>query len=152
MPAHLQSGNPIRCRKWPSLRTNDGIHAWEKPQKTRGFLRSRGFVARFKSGFFLAGDDRVNNPGERGADDGGEPEEPELLDGPAADEERGSGAAGGVHREIGDRDADEVDQREPEADGDRREACGARLSVAPRMIMRKKKVSTISATRAATIE
>ena len=52
------------------------------------------------------------------ADDWGNPEEPELTERPAAGEDRGAGAAGGVDRGVGDGDADEVDQREAEADGD----------------------------------
>ncbi len=69
--------------------------------------------------------------GDEAADDGSEdgcyPEEPELTECPAADEDRGAGAAGGVDRGVGDRDADEVDQREAEADGDGSEAFGGAL-------------------------
>src|SRR5258705_11317907 len=56
-----------------------------------------------------------------------DPEEPELTERPAAGEDCGAGAAGGVDRGVGDRDADEVDQREAEADGDGGEAFGCAL-------------------------
>ena len=78
------------------------------------------------SGLFLAGDERIDDAREDGADDRRDPEQPELREGPAADEERRAGAAGRVDREVGDRDADQVDQRQAEADGDRREARRAR--------------------------
>lgn len=54
--------------------------------------------------------------------DGGDPEEPELLEGPAGDEDGGAGAACGIDRQVGHRDADQVDQGEPESDGDRGES------------------------------
>ena len=41
---------------------------------------------------------------------------------PAADEQRRAGAARRIHRGVGHRDADQVDQRQAEADRDRREA------------------------------
>jgi hypothetical protein len=72
---------------------------------------------------------------------------------PVADEQRHAGAARRVHRGVGDRNADQVDQRQAQADGDRREARrGARLSVAPRMTSRKNIVITTSVTSAAVSE
>ena len=59
----------------------------------------------------------------------------------------GAGAARRVHRRVRHRDADQVDQRQAEADRDRREAAGARPSVAPRMMSRKKNVITTSPTK-----
>jgi hypothetical protein len=53
---------------------------------------------------------------------GANPEEPQLLHRPAADEERRSGAACGVHRRVGNRDADQVDEGEAEPDGHARES------------------------------
>ena len=69
----------------------------------------------------LPRDARVDEPGQQSADDRRDPEEPELLDRPAADEERGARAPRGVHGDVRHRDADQVDQREAEADRDRRE-------------------------------
>ncbi len=63
---------------------------------------------------------------EGGSQDRGYPEEPELSDRPATDEDRGTSGTGWVNRGIGDRDADEVDQGKTEPDGDGREAFGAR--------------------------
>ena len=67
------------------------------------------------------------------------PEQPELTESPTADEDRGTGAAGGIDRGVGDRDADEMNQREAEAlwrSGAK--PFGARSSVAPRMTRRKR--------------
>jgi hypothetical protein len=66
----------------------------------------------------------VNGPAEQGADDRGGPEQPQLLDGPAADEKGYPGAASRVDGRVGDRDADQVDQREAHADGDGRQPLG----------------------------
>lgn len=52
----------------------------------------------------------------------GDPEEPELLDGSAANEHCHCGRAGRVHGGVGHRDRDEVDEREAEADSDRGKA------------------------------
>src|SRR6185503_12429794 len=52
----------------------------------------------------------ANGAGRGGARDRRHPEEPELREGPASDEEGGGGAAGRVHRGVGDRDADQVDE------------------------------------------
>jgi hypothetical protein len=54
----------------------------------------------------------------------------------SADDQRGAGAAGGVDRAVGDRDADQVNQGQAKADRDGGETLGARSSVAPKMIMR----------------
>ena len=43
------------------------------------------------------------------------------------DEESGAGAAGWVYRGVGDRDANQVDERQAEADGDGGEAFGGAL-------------------------
>src|SRR5262245_33768219 len=81
--------------------------------------------AAWSQGWFvnrLAGDRRISATGEDRAEDGGDPEEPELLEGPAADDEGWTGAARRVDGEVRDRDTDEVDDGEAEADGDGREA------------------------------
>ena len=84
------------------------------------------------------------------AADGGEPEQPELSRCAVTVEERNAGRARRVHRGVADRDRDEVDQRERQADRDTGEAGGARLSVEPRMTIRKNAVSRISAISTAT--
>ena len=66
----------------------------------------------------------VREPGESGADERRDPEEPELSDGPAAHDQRGPGASGRIDRGVRDRNADEMDQRQPESDGDRGESRG----------------------------
>jgi len=66
----------------------------------------------------------VNGPAEQGADDRGDPKQPQLLDGPAADEQGDPGAASRVDGRVGDRDADQMDQREAQADGDGRQPLG----------------------------
>lgn len=74
-----------------------------------------------------AEEDVGDEAAEDGSDDWGYPEEPELADGPSADEDRYGGVARGVDGGVGDGDEDEVDQREAEADGDGREALGSAL-------------------------
>ena len=98
--------------------------------------------------FEVASQERVEDSGQHGAQDRCDPEQPELAERPAADEDRGAGAARGVDREVRDGDPDQVDQREPEADRDRREARRGAWSVAPRMITRNMNVSTTSVTSA----
>ena len=70
----------------------------------------------------LAADEAVGEGAGDGTDDGGDPEEPELADGPISDEDGDGGAAGRVNGGIRDGDADEVDERQPESDGQRCEA------------------------------
>src|ERR1019366_4024001 len=72
--------------------------------------------------FVAACNKGIDDARERPAGNWRQPEEPQLTDRPSADKHRGTGAARRIHREIGNRDADQVDQRQPKADGDRREA------------------------------
>jgi hypothetical protein len=51
-------------------------------------------------------DGRVDEAGDRGAGNWREPEEPELLNRPASNEQRGCRAARGIHRRVRHRDAD----------------------------------------------
>jgi len=69
------------------------------------------------------GDELVCNTADNAAENRGHPEEPELLDGCTANEHCHCGRAGRVHRRVGHRDRDEVDEREAEADSDRGKAC-----------------------------
>ena len=59
---------------------------------------SLGEFEEFVGGLFvgLSCEERIDDASEGSAYDWCQPEEPELLDGPAADEKGGSGAAGGV--------------------------------------------------------
>ena len=68
---------------------------------------------------FLAADHPIDHACERRPDQRCEPEQPELLQSPAAGEQRRPGAAGRIHRRVGHRDADEMDQSQAEPDGDR---------------------------------
>src|SRR5207237_1371477 len=98
----------------------------------------------------LAGDHGVDDAAEDGADDGRREEDPELRQRPAAHEDGGAEAPRRVYRQIGHGDADEMNQGQPEPDGHGRKPGGARLSVEPRMMKRNIRVSTVSATSAAT--
>src|ERR1019366_3532654 len=73
-----------------------------------------GFVAAPNQGIDDTGEGR---PGKRR-----QPEQPQLLDRPSADEHRGAGAPRRVHGGIGDRDTDQMNQGQSQADGDRCEA------------------------------
>ena len=71
------------------------------------------------------------------------PEHPKLLE-RRRPGSGGAGAAGRIDAGVGDRDADQVDERRSQADGDGAKPAGARVSVEPRMIIRKPKVGMIS--------
>ena len=84
----------------------------------------------------------IEHAAERAADERRDPEHPELRQRPAADEQRRAGAARRVHRGVGDRDADEVDEGQAEADGDAaRSPSAPRPSVAPMMTNRNTRSS-----------
>src|SRR5580658_3336624 len=51
-----------------------------------------------------------------------DPEEPQLLDGPPSHEERGARAARRIDRQVRDRNADEMHERQGQADGNPGEA------------------------------
>ena len=86
----------------------------------------RARPGRTERSVLAAGDGAVDQRAQQGADDRRHPEQPQLRERPAADEDRHAGAARRVHRGVGHRDADQVDQRQAQADGDRREALRAR--------------------------
>ena len=65
------------------------------------------------------GKELVCNAADDATENRGDPEEPERLDGGPANENCHCGRAGRVHRRVGHRDRDEVDEREAEADGNR---------------------------------
>ncbi len=71
---------------------------------------------RFFGGAFE--DQRVGDARECRANHRGQPEQPQLLNRPAPDEERRGRAACRVHRRVRHRNADQMDQREREADGE----------------------------------
>src|SRR5581483_7181646 len=75
-----------------------------------GEFRMRGVRNRRLSGFVR--EDRVGEGGEQSAQDRRHPEQPELLDRPSTHEKRRPRAARGIHREVRDRDPDQMDQRE----------------------------------------
>jgi hypothetical protein len=47
-----------------------------------------------------------------------DPEQPELLESPAADDEGGTSAARRVHGEVRDRNADQMNECKSQSDGD----------------------------------
>ncbi len=63
----------------------------------------------------------IEDAAEDAAEERCDPEQPELSDGPSADEHGRSGAARRVHRQVRDRDTDEVDKGQAQPDGERRE-------------------------------
>ena len=84
----------------------------------------------------------VDETADQPADDGRQPEQPQLLQGPAARDQRGTRAACGIDRGVGHRDRDRwiSVSASPIAIGAKPE--GARLSVDPMITSRKKKVSS----------
>ena len=72
----------------------------------------------------VRGQPAVDGSGQERTHDRRYPEEPELAEGPSADEQGRAGAPSRVHRRVGHGDADEVDEGQSEADGDRGEARG----------------------------
>ena len=65
-----------------------------------------------------------------------EPEEPSLLEGPSADEERRARTARGI-RGVGHRDTDQVNQRKGQADGQPSETDWRTLVRGAKMTIRK---------------
>lgn len=59
--------------------------------------------------------------------DGGYPKEPKLLKSPTTHKDSGTRAASGIHRQIGDRDTNQMNQGQAEADGNRCEALRSTL-------------------------
>src|SRR4030095_11049942 len=64
---------------------------------------------------------------KRGSDERRYPKQPELAECPAANDHGRSGATRRVNRGIGNWDAYEVNQRETQSDGDRRQSLGCAL-------------------------
>ena len=85
----------------------------------------------------------VDQAGQHRAQDGSSPEQPQLRQVVSPQQQGGAGAPGRVDRQVGDRTADQVNEGQAQADGNARE------SVAPRIMIRKKKVSTTSARKQA---
>src|SRR5882672_78201 len=81
--------------------------------RTRSLLRGCGAVA---------GNLPINECADCCADDRREPEQPQLSQCPISYEYRNTRAARRIHRRVGDRDADQVDQCERKADCNRCEA------------------------------
>ena len=120
----LRSGRNRRSPnpgKFPGPRRQPGTGCRRDCQSLAFSLR-RGRRDPGDLGRGLLAEPAVEDAAERAADQRRDPEQPELRQRPAADEQRRAGAAGRVDRGVGDRDADEVDQRQAEADGDRGEA------------------------------
>jgi hypothetical protein len=98
------------------------------------------------------GDEAIERGAQQRADDRRYPEEPQLADGPVADEQGNAVASGRVHRGVGDRDAGPVDQREGQADGKRRAARRSPLAGRSPEHEQAGSVVTTSQTRAACSE
>src|SRR4030095_14415800 len=64
----------------------------------------------------------INGGTEYGAEDRRHPEQPQLTDRPSANVDCHARASRGIHRCVGDGNADQMDQREAETNGQRREA------------------------------
>ena len=95
----------------------------------------------------------VDKAAQHAAEERRQPEDPELLQRHASDDEGRPRAPRRVHRRVRHRNRDQVDKqsvRRPIARGAK--PAGARLWVEPMMIIRKKAVITISVTTPACIE
>ena len=73
----------------------------------------------------------VEEPSQQAPDQRRHPEQPQLADSPeiasSRHHDRRASGARRVYRGVSDGDADQVDQREAEADGQRRESLGRAL-------------------------
>ncbi len=67
----------------------------------------------------------VDEAAKYAADQRRHPEKPKLAESPSANKERLAGAARRIDGGVGDGNADEVDEREAQANGDGREAFGS---------------------------
>ena len=111
--------------------------------------RQAASLGRGRRPLLCSGERGVNHACEHRAKDGRQPEQPQLLQSPAASDQGGPGAAGGIDGEISHGNADQVDRVSANPIAMGAKPTGARSSVAPRMIIRNIKVSTISAIRQA---
>src|SRR4051794_26062030 len=84
-----------------------------RSHKTAGSRATRD--VRFRAGFE---DASIQPTAGDGADDRRNPEHPQLRERPPADEQSRSGAARRIHRRVGHRDADQVNQRQRKTDRD----------------------------------
>src|SRR6185295_15827082 len=123
--AHGRVGPTLRTswstsrRSPPSNALRNVSAAWSP--RTTWMPGGSGFLLKTASGLLLS-QPFPQATGEHRTQDRRHPEHPQLLQRPAADQQCGAGAARRIHRGVGDGDADEVDQRECETDGERREA------------------------------
>jgi len=99
-----------------------------------------------------AGDDGIDHAGHGAAQDRGDPEEPELLQGPAVGKDGSGGAARGVEGEIRDRDPGPIDQGHGQADGQRREALRRPAVRRAQNDQEEKNANTVSAQKPASRE
>src|SRR5262245_44761472 len=88
------------------------------------YLLCRYLARHFDWSRFLCAEPAVDNPAQDRANDRGHPKEPELAKRPAACEQRGARAASWIDRGVGHRDADQVNQRQAQTNGDRCESPG----------------------------
>jgi len=84
----------------------------------------------------------------RGANDRRHPEQPELLKGPASNEQRRGGAARRIDRSVRHRNTDKMYEVSTSPMGIPAKPTGALMSVAPRTVKTRRKVSTISTRKA----
>ncbi len=97
-----------------------------------------GFSARWVSDHrdglgLLTAHPAIDDAGDHRTQQRRDPEQPQLRQRPAADKHRGPCAARGIHGRVGDGDADQVDQRQAQANASGAKPFGALPWVEPRM-------------------
>ena len=139
------------CRRSSTCRSSSRARTQQKGRSRSLLVSGQLFAHHRRTLACIRADRLVDETADQPADDGRQPEQPQLLQGPAARDQGGTGAACRIDRGVGHRDRDQVDQRQRQPDRDRCETRGARLSVDPMITSRKKKVSSTSIARPAAI-
>ena len=103
-PSGAQDGSCDRGQTFSKIKRAAAIARDSLAPEVRGLL-----VSGYDAGRLIA-QPAIDNAADSAADQRRNPEQPELLQGPAADEQRRAGAARRVDRGVGDRNADQMDQ------------------------------------------
>ncbi len=93
----------LRARERPDSKSNESASA-----------------SRYGSAGF--GDERIEDAGNNPADEGRHPKKPKLMNGPPTYKDRRSSAPRRIHGGVRHRNADEMNERQSEADGKPRES------------------------------
>src|SRR5262249_55649236 len=100
----------------------DALDSKSSSARSAGSIPARGTNSTGDFPCRLAAQPAVQDTAGSAAENWRHPEQPQLRQRPTADKERGPRAARGIYRRIGDGNADQMDQRQRQPDGNRRKS------------------------------